>query len=83
MPILIVGITQAKALVLDLAAPAAPKRQQGRIATYPLLTTWRFDQRRFGIATKPTMLAGDRLGFHAILRHEVPLLGGRRMRSAR
>jgi hypothetical protein len=34
MAILIVRITQAKALVLDLAAPAASTQQQGRIATY-------------------------------------------------
>jgi len=33
MPIRIVGITQAKASMLDLASPAASKRQQGRIAT--------------------------------------------------
>lgn len=77
MAILIVGITQAKALVLDLAAPAASKRQKGRIATYPLLTTRRFDQRRLGIAAEPTMLASNRLRFHAIVSHGISLGGGK------
>ena len=81
MPILIVGITQAKALMLDLAAPAASKRHKGRIATDPLLTTRRFDQRRFGSAAKPTMLAGNQLGFHAVVSHGFPLGGGSRMPS--
>jgi hypothetical protein len=82
MPILIVGITQAKALMLDLASPPASKRYKGGIATDPLLTTRRFDQRRFGIAAKPTMLAGNRLGFHPVVRHALPLFDGGRMRSA-
>ena len=81
MPILIVGITQAKALMLDLAAPAASKRHKGRIATDPLLTTRRFDQRRFGRAAKPTMLAGNQLGFHAVVSHGLPLGGGSRVPS--
>lgn len=76
MLILIVGIAHAKAFVLDLAIPAASKRHIGRIATYPLLTTWRFDQRRLGIATKTTMLTGNRLGFHTVVCHGVPCLGG-------
>ncbi len=82
MPILIVGITQAKALMLDLASPAASKGQNCRIATYPLLTTRRFAQRRLGITTKPAMLAGNRLGFHAIGSHELPLFGGGGIQSA-
>jgi hypothetical protein len=82
MPILIVGITQAKALMLDLASSPASKRYKGGIATYPLLTTRRCDQRRFGIAAKPTMLAGNRRGFHPVVRHALPLLDGGRMRSA-
>ena len=82
MPILIVGIAQAKALMLDLAAPAASKRHKGRIAAYPLLTTRRFDQRRLGISTKPTMLAGNRLGFHAVVSHAFPLGSGGGMRFA-
>src|SRR6266516_1021639 len=76
MPILIVGIAQAKALMLHLTSPAASKRHKGRIATYPLLTTRRFDQRCLGITTKPTMLAGNRLGFHAVVCHGLPLCGG-------
>jgi hemolysin activation/secretion protein len=76
MPILIVGIAQAKALMLDLASPAASKREKGRITTYPLLTTRRFDQWRLGITTKPTMLAGNRLGFHAIVSHGLSWFGG-------
>jgi len=76
MPILRVGIAQAKALMLDLASPAASKREKGRITTYPLLTTRRFDQWRLGIATKPTMLAGNRLGFHAIVSHGLSWCGG-------
>src|SRR5262249_19372823 len=76
MPILIVGITQTKALMLDLASPPASKRYKGGIATDPLLTTRRFDQRRLGITTKPTMLAGNQLGFHAVVIHRLPLCGG-------
>jgi hypothetical protein len=72
MPILIVGIAQAKTLVLNLASSAASKRQKGGIATYPLLTTRCFDQRCLGIAAKPTMLAGNRLGFHAVVSHGLP-----------
>jgi hypothetical protein len=56
MPILIVRMTQAQALMLDLASPPAAKRYKGGIATDPLLATRRFDQRRCGIAAKPTML---------------------------
>ena len=41
MPILIVGIAQAKAFVLHLATPATSKRYKRRIATNPLLTTRR------------------------------------------
>ena len=76
MPILRVGIAQAKALMLYLTSPAASKRQKGRIATYPLLTTRRFDQRCLGITTKPTMLAGNRFGFHPVGSHGLPLFGG-------
>ena len=76
MLILIMGITQTKAFVLDLTTPAASKRQKRRIATYPLLTTRGFHQRRRGIATEPAMLAGNRLGFHAIVSHGVTSSGG-------
>jgi len=76
MLILIVGIAQAKAFMLHLTAPAAPKRHKGRIATYPLLATRRFDQRSLGIATKPAMLTGNRLRFHAVVGHGFPLFGG-------
>lgn len=82
MPILIVGITQAKALMLDLAAPPASKRYKGGIATYPLLTTRRFDQWRCGITTEATMLAGNRLGFHPVVHHALPLCAGGRRQSA-
>ncbi len=74
--ILIVGIAQTKAFVLDLTIPAASKRHIGRIATYPRLTAWGFHQRRLGIATEPAMLAGNRLSFHAVVRHRMAFVGG-------
>src|SRR5215471_8712159 len=67
----IVGIAQAKTLMLHLTAPAASKRHKGGIATEPLLATRRFHQRCRGIATEPTMLAGKRLGFHAVVCHRL------------
>jgi hypothetical protein len=73
MLILIMGIAQAKALMLHLTSPAASKRHKGRITPYPLLTTRCFHERRFCIATEATMLAGNRLGFHAVVRHGLPL----------
>jgi hypothetical protein len=76
MLIFIVGITQAEAFVLHLTPPTASKRQKGRITTNPLLTTRRFHQRRFGIATEATMLAGNRFGFHAVIRHRMAFSGG-------
>jgi hypothetical protein len=75
MLILIVGIAQAKAFMLHLTSPAAAKRQIGRIATEPLITTRRFDQRGPDIATKLAMLTSHRLRFHAVVGHRVPLLG--------
>ena len=75
MLVLIVGVTQAEALVLHLAPPAPSKRQKRCITTNPLITTRRFDQRRCGIATEATMLAGYRCGFHAVIRHRGHLLG--------
>ena len=65
MLILIVGIAQAEAFVLHLAPPTPSKRKKRRITTNPLITTRRFDQRCFGIATEATMLAGHRLGVHS------------------
>jgi hypothetical protein len=76
MLILIMGIAQAKAFVLDLTPPAASKRHKRRIATYPLLTTRGFHSRRLGIATEPAMLAGNRLGFHTVVRHRMAFFGG-------
>jgi hypothetical protein len=76
MLILIVGITQAEAFVLHLAPPTPSKRQKCRITTNPLLTTRRFDQRRCGIATEATMLAGNQFGFHAVIRHALSLFVG-------
>ena len=76
MLILIVGITQAEAFVLHLAPPTPSKRHKCRITTNPLLTTRRFDQRRFGIATEATMLAGNQCGFHAVIRHALSLCVG-------
>jgi hypothetical protein len=73
MLILIVGIPPAEAFVLHLAPPTPSKRQKGRITTNPLSTTRRFDQRRFGIATAATRLAGNRLGFHAVGQHGLSL----------
>ena len=75
MLVLIVGIAQAEALVLHLAPPAPSKRHKRRITTNPLITTRRFDQRRGGITAEATMLAGYRLGFHAVVCHEDPLCG--------
>ena len=71
MLILIMGVAQTEALVLDLTPPAASKRHKRRIATDPLLTTWGFHQWRLGIATEPAMLASNGLGFHPIVRHSV------------
>jgi hypothetical protein len=76
MLILIMGIAQAQAFVFDLTPPAASKRHKRRIATYPLLTTRGFHSRRLGIATEPAMLAGHRLGFHAVVSHGDCLLWG-------
>ena len=76
MLVLIVGITQAEALVLHLAPPAPSKRKKRRITTNPLLTTRRFDQRRWGIATEATMLPGNRFSFHAVVRHGLALCVG-------
>jgi hypothetical protein len=76
MLILIVGITQAEAFMLHLAPPTPSKRQKCRITTNPLSTTRRFDQRRFGIATEATMLAGNQFGFHAVIRHALSLFVG-------
>ena len=76
MVILIMGVAQTKALVLDLTTPTASKRHKGRIATYPLLTTRRLHQRRRGIATETTMLTGHRLGFQPVVRHEIAFSGG-------
>ena len=69
MLVLIVGITQAEALVLHLAPPAPSKREKRCITTNPLLTTRRFDQRRCGIATETTMRSGYWCGFHAVVCH--------------
>src|SRR5262249_1731872 len=74
MLIRIVGIAHAKTLMLHLTAPATSKRQKGGVATYPLLATRRFHQRCLGIATEPTMLAGNRLGFHAVVHHRLPFV---------
>ena len=76
MLILIMGVAQTQALVLDLTTSAASKRKKRRIATYPLLTTRCLHQRRRGIATETTMLAGHRLGFHAVVSHGDCLLWG-------
>ena len=71
MFILIVGVAHTQAFVLDLTTSTASKRQKGRIATNPLLTTRRLHQCCRGIATEATMLAGNRLRFHAVRRHDV------------
>ena len=76
MLVLIVRVTQTKAFVLDLTPPAASQRHKRRIATYPLLTTRGLHSRRLGIATEPAMRAGNRLGFHAVVRHGVAFSGG-------
>jgi hypothetical protein len=75
MFILIVGVAHTKAFMLDLTTSAASKRHKGRLATYPLLTTRGFHQRRLGIATEPAMLAGNRLGFHAVGSHRMAFFG--------
>src|SRR5262249_8768203 len=76
MPTRIAEKTKTKALSPVCTAPTASKRYKGGIATDPLLTTRRFDQRRLGITPKPTMLAGNQLGFHAVVSHRLPLCGG-------
>ena len=76
MLVLRMGIAQAEAFVLHLAPPAPSKRKRCCITTNPLITTRRFDQRRFGIATEATMLAGYRCGIHAVVRHGLSLCVG-------
>ena len=75
MLILVMGVAQTKAFVLDLTTPTASKRQKRCIATDPLSTTRRLHQRRRGIATETTMLASNRLGFHAVVSHGVTFAG--------
>lgn len=82
MLILIMGVAQAKAFVLHLTSTTPLKRHKGRVTTYPLLTTGRFHQRRFGIATEATMLASNRLRFHAVVCHGVPFCGAVAAQSA-
>ena len=74
--ILIMGVAQTQTFVLDLTPSAASQRKKGRIATYPLLTTRGLHSRRRGIATEPAMLAGNRLGFHTVVRHRMAFFGG-------
>ena len=76
MLIFIVGITQAEAFVLHLTPPTPSQRKKCRITTHPLITTRRFHQRRCGIATEATVLAGNRFGFHPIVRHGLSLCVG-------
>lgn len=76
MLILVMGVAQPQAFVLDLTTPAASKRQKRCIATDPLWTTRRLHQRRRGIATETTMLASHRLGFQAVVSHGVTFAGG-------
>jgi hypothetical protein len=76
MLILIMGVAQTKAFVLDLTPPAASKRHKSRITAYPLLATRGFHQRRRWITTETAMLAGNRLGFHAVVCHRVIFGGG-------
>ena len=82
MLILVMRIAQAKAFMFHLTVSSASQRHKSGITTYPLLTTRRFDQRRLGITTKPAMLTSNRLGFHAIVSHELPLCGSGESRSA-
>ncbi len=63
---LIVAIAPADAAVLHLAPPTPSKRKHRRLTTHPLITTPRFDSRRFGIVTEATMLGGNRLGCHPV-----------------
>ena len=74
MLILIVGIAQTEAFVLHLAPSTPSQRKKRCITTNPLVTTRRFDQRRFGIAAEATMLASSRCGFHAVVCHGLSLL---------
>ncbi len=76
MLILIVGVAQTKAFVLNLTPSTASQRKKRRIAAYPLLTTQGFHSRRLGIATEPAMLAGNRRGFHAVGSHRMAFSGG-------
>ena len=79
--VLRVGIAQAEAFVLHLAPPAPSKRKKCCITTNPLITTRRFDQRRFGIATEATMLAGYRCSIHAVVCHDLSLCVGMGLRG--
>lgn len=67
MALIVVEMTGAIVFMLKLAIPTPSKGQAGGIATNPLLTTARFDQRHPLTATEPTMLARHRFGFHAVV----------------
>jgi hypothetical protein len=82
MLILVMRIAQAQAFLFHLTVSSASQRHQSGITTYPLLTPRRFAQRRLGITTQPAMRTSNRLGFHAIGRHELPLCGSGESRSA-
>ena len=81
MLVFVVGIAQAKALMLHLAPPTPSKREKRGITTNPLITTRRFDQRGVGIAAETTMLSGYRFSFHAVVRHGFSLSGPRALTS--
>jgi len=76
MLIFIVGIPQAEAFVLHLTPSTPSQRKKCRITTHPLSTTRRLHQRRFGLATAATRLAGHRFGFHPMVRHGLSLCIG-------
>jgi hypothetical protein len=67
MALIVVEMTGAIVLMLKLAIPTPAKGHEGRVATNPLLTTARFDQRHPLTATEPTMLASHRFGFHPVV----------------
>jgi hypothetical protein len=67
MALMVVEMTGTIVFMLKLAMPTPSKGPESRVATNPLLTTARFDQRHPLTATEPTMLASNRFGCHSVV----------------
>jgi hypothetical protein len=67
MALMVVEMTGTIVFMLKWAMPTPSKGHESRVATNPLLTTARFDQRHPLTATEPTMLASNRFGCHSVV----------------